>query len=49
VAVVQAARDLDVAASVLWRWVKDVAADTRHAFPSHGQLRPEKQEEFIAA
>jgi transposase len=49
VAAVQAARDLDVAASVLWRWVKDVVADTWHAFPSHGQLRPEQQEEFIAA
>jgi transposase len=42
VAVVQAARDLDVAAIVLRRWVKDVAADTRHAFPSHGQLLPEQ-------
>ena len=44
VAVVQAARDLDVAESVLRRWVKDVTADTRHAFPGHGQMRPEPQE-----
>ena len=44
VAVVQAARDLDVAESVLRRWMKDVAADTRHAFPGHGQVRPEQQE-----
>ena len=44
VAVVQAARDLDVAESLFRHWVKDVAADTRHAFPGHGQLRPEQQE-----
>jgi len=44
VAVVQAARDLDVAESVLRRWIRDVAADTRHAFPGHGQVRPEQQE-----
>jgi transposase len=44
VAVVQAARDLDVAESVLRRWMRDVAADTRHAFPGHGQVRPEQQE-----
>ena len=31
VAVAQAARDLDVAESVLRRWMRDVAADTRHA------------------
>ena len=44
VAVVQAARDLDVAESVLRRWMRDVAADARHAFPGHGQVRPEQQE-----
>ena len=44
VAVVQAARDLDVAESVLRRWMRDVAADTRYAFPGHGQVRPEQQE-----
>ena len=44
VAVVQAARDLDVAESVLRRWMRDVAADTRQAFPGHGQVRPEQQE-----
>ena len=44
VAVAQAARDLDVAESVLRRWIRDVAADTRHAFPGHGQVRPEQQE-----
>ena len=44
VAVAQAARDLDVAESALRRWIRDVAADTRYAFPGHGQVRPEQQE-----
>lgn len=44
VAVVQAARDLDVAESVLRRWIRDAATDTGHAFPGHGQVRPEQQE-----
>jgi transposase len=44
VAVVQAARDLDVAENVLRRWMRDVAADSRHACPGHGQVRPEQQE-----
>ena len=43
-AVVQPARDMDVAESVLRRWVNDLAADPQHAFPGHGQLRPEQQE-----
>ena len=44
VAVVHAARDLDVAESVLRRWMRDAAGDARHAFPGHGQVRPEQQE-----
>ena len=44
VAVAQAAGDLDVAESVLRRWIRDVAADAKHAFPGHGQVRPEQQE-----
>ena len=44
VAVLQAARDLDVAESVLRRWMREGGADTRHAFPGHGQVRPEQQE-----
>ncbi len=44
VAVAQAARDLDVAESVLRRWIRDVASDAKHAFPGHGQVRPEQQE-----
>lgn len=44
ISIVQAARDLDVAESVLRRWIQDAAADPRHAFPGHGQMRPEQQE-----
>ena len=44
VSVVQAARDLDVAESVLRRWIRDASADPRQAFPGHGQMRPEQQE-----
>ena len=44
VAVAQAARDLDVAESVLRRWIRDVASDAKHAFPGHGQVRPEQQD-----
>jgi len=44
VAVSQASRDLDVAESVLRRWIRDVASDPAQAFPGHGQLRPEQQE-----
>ena len=44
VAVAQAARDLDVAESVLRRWIRDVASDAKHACPGHGQVRPEQQE-----
>ena len=44
VAVAQASRDLDVAESVLRRWVRDVAADPAQAFPGHGQVKPEQQE-----
>ena len=44
VAVAQTARDLDVAQSVPRRWIRDVAADTRHAFPGYGQVQPVQQE-----
>lgn len=40
----QAARDLDVHESVLGRWIKAFAADPQHAFPGHGQMRPEQLE-----
>lgn len=49
VAVVQAARDLDVAESVLRRWMRDVAADTRHAFPGHGMCGPSSRKSTVFA
>ncbi len=44
VAVAQAARDLDVAESVLRRWAREGEVDLRQAFPGHGQVKPEQQE-----
>lgn len=41
VAVAQAARDLDIAESVLRRWMRDVMAAPTTAFPGNGQMRPE--------
>jgi transposase len=44
VSVAQAARDLDVHENVLRKWVKKFGADAAHAFPGHGQMKPEQQE-----
>ena len=44
VAVAQAARDLDVHENVLRKWIRDMAADPQHAFPGHGQMKPEQLE-----
>lgn len=44
VAVAQAARDLDVHENVLRKWAKELAADPGHAFPGHGQMKPEQLE-----
>ena len=44
VAVRQAARDLNVHENVLRKWVKEFGADPRHAFPGHGQMKPEQLE-----
>jgi transposase len=44
VGVAQASRDLDVAESVLRRWMRDMEADPQQAFPGKGQARPEQQE-----
>ena len=40
----QAARDLGVHQSVLRNWVKAFADDPQHAFPGHGQMKPEQAE-----
>lgn len=44
VTIAQAARDLDVHENVLRKWIKDVAGDPAHAFPGHGQMKPEQLE-----
>lgn len=44
VSVAQAARDLDVHENVLRKWVKDYGSDPTHAFPGHGQMKPEQLE-----
>lgn len=44
VAVAQAARDLDLHENVLRKWIRELSADPQHAFPGHGQLKPEQLE-----
>jgi transposase-like protein len=44
VSVAQASRDLGVHGTVLRNWVKDFAEDPQHAFPGHGQMKPEQLE-----
>jgi transposase len=44
VAVAQAARDLDLHENVLRKWIRDAGSDPQHAFPGHGQLKPEQLE-----
>ena len=44
VSYVQAARDLDVNVNMLRRWVKELGADSKHAFRGLGQMKPEQLE-----
>jgi transposase len=44
VTVAQASRDLGVHGTVLRNWVKALADDPEHAFPGHGQMKPEQLE-----
>ena len=44
VTVAQAARDLDVAESVLRRWMREVTATPAAAFPGNGQMRADLAE-----
>ncbi|GBQ44489.1 transposase [Acidocella aminolytica 101 = DSM 11237] len=44
VSVAQAARDLDLAESVLRRWMRELAAAPATAFPGHGQQRADLAE-----
>ena len=40
----QAARDLDLRENVLHKWIREAASNPQHAFPGHGQTKPEQQE-----
>lgn len=40
----QASRDLDVHVNVMRKWVREVEADPKHAFPGQGQTKPEQAE-----
>jgi transposase-like protein len=40
----QASRDLGVHPNSLLLWVKELASDPQHAFPGHGQMKPEQAE-----
>lgn len=44
IAVDHTARDLDLHENVLRKWASDTAADRKHAFPGHDQMKPEQQE-----
>ncbi len=44
VTIAQAARDLELHPNVLRKWVRDVEADPREAFPGHGRMKPEQLE-----
>lgn len=44
VSIVQASRDLDLNHNVLWRWLKELGADPKYAFPGLGQMKLEQQE-----
>src|SRR5437870_10827660 len=44
VSYVQASQDLNVHVSQLRDWVKKLADDPQHAFPGHGQMKPEQLE-----
>ena len=39
VSIVQAARDLDLNHNMLRRWLKELDADPKHAFPGLGQMK----------
>ncbi|MSO66103.1 MAG: transposase [Alphaproteobacteria bacterium] len=44
VTVGQASRDLGIHGTVLRNWMRAFADDPQHAFPGHGQLKPEQAE-----
>ena len=44
VTVARATRDLHVHENVLRKWVRELGKDPKHAFPGHGQMKPEQQQ-----
>ncbi len=44
VSVAQAACDLDLDENVLRKWAREASCGPQHAFPGHGQMKPEQQE-----
>lgn len=46
VAVVQAARDLDVHETRLRAWIRELKADSQQAFPGKGVMKPEQAEKL---
>ena len=44
VAVAQAARDLDLHETRLKAWMRELKADSQHAFPGKGVMKPEQAE-----
>ena len=44
VSVAQAARDLELHENVLRKWIRELGSDPLHAFPGHGQMKPEQLE-----
>jgi transposase len=49
VAVLQASRDLDVAESVLRRWIREALADTRQASPATARCGQSKKRSTVFA
>jgi transposase len=44
VSIAQAARDLGLHKNMLGLWMRQFAEDPHHAFPGHGQMKPEQLE-----
>jgi len=44
VSIAQASRDLDLNHNMLRRWLKELDADPKQAFPGLGQMKPEQLE-----
>jgi len=44
VSLAQASRDIAVHENVLRKWVKEIGADPKQAFPGNGQMKPEQLE-----